>query len=94
MIGNYVQVEIWGMDAILDAAYEGALWCVFIFCLFIFLWVCKAEVTMLRYPGGAYQENWHMNRLFQLAFHYGPAQVIMMIVMIIMLASTMVRLRY
>ena len=59
-----------------------------------FLWVYKAEVTMLRYPGGAYQENWHMNRLFQLAFHYGPAQVIMMIVMIMMLASTMVRLRY
>jgi len=48
------QVEIWGMDAILDAAYEGALW----------------------YPGGAYQENWHMNRLFQLAFHYGPAQIV------------------
>ena len=58
------------------------------------LWVDKVEVTMLRYPGGAYQENWHMNRLFQLAFHYGPAQVIMMIVMIMMLASTMVRLRY
>ena len=94
MIGNYVQVEIWGMDAILDAAYEGALWCVFIFCLFIFFLVDKVVVTMPRYPGGAYQENWHMNRLFQLAFHYGPAQVIMMIVMIIMLASTMARLRY
>ena len=87
-------MEIWGLDAILDAAYEGALWCVFIFCLFIFLWVDKVGVTMSRYPGGAYQENWHMNRLFQLAFHYGPAQVIMMIVMIMMLASTMVRLRY
>ena len=94
MTGNNVKVEIWGLDAILDAAYEGALWCVFIFCLFIFFWVDKAEVTMPRYPGGAYQENWHMNRLFQLAFHYGPAQVIMMIVMIMTLASTMVRLRY
>ena len=94
MIGNDVKVEIWGLDAILDAAYEGALWCVFIFCLFIFFWVGKVDVTMPRYPGGAYQENWHMNRLFQLAFHYGPAQVIMMIVMIMMLASTMVRLRY
>ena len=31
--------------------------------------------TMTRYPGGAYQENWRMNRLLQLAFHYGPAQV-------------------
>ena len=89
MTGNDVQVEIWGLDAILDAAYEGALWCVF-----IFFCVDKVEVTMPRYPGGAYQENWHMNRLFQLAFHYGPAQVIMMIVMIMMLASTMVRLRY
>ena len=66
--------------------------CSFSACLFLL--VDKAEVTMLRYPGGAYQENWHMNRLFQLAFHYGPAQVIMMIVMIMTLASTMVRLRY
>ena len=32
-------------------------------------------MIMLRYPGGAYQENWRMNRLLQLAFHYGPAQV-------------------
>ena len=94
MTGNDVKVEIWGLDAILDAAYEGALWCVFIFCLFIFFCVDKVDVTMPRYPGGAYQENWHMNRLFQLAFHYGPAQVIMMIVMIMMLASTMVQLRY
>ena len=31
--------------------------------------------TMTRYPGGAYQENWRMNRLLQMAFHYGPAQV-------------------
>ena len=35
MTGNDVKVEIWGLDAILDAAYEGALWCVFISaCLF------------------------------------------------------------
>ena len=32
-------------------------------------------MSMPRYPGGCYQENWRMNRLFQLAFHYGPAQV-------------------
>jgi fatty acyl-CoA reductase len=48
------QVEVWGLDAILDVAYEGALW----------------------YPGGCYQENWRMNRLLQLAFHYGPAQIV------------------
>jgi len=48
------QVEVWGLDAILDVAYEGALW----------------------YPGGSYQENWRMNRLLQLAFHYGPAQIV------------------
>merc|ERR1711970_43232 len=48
------QVEVWGLDAILDVAYEEALW----------------------YPGGSYQENWQMNRLLQLAFHYGPAQLV------------------
>ena len=32
-------------------------------------------MSIFRYPGGSYQENWHMNRLLQLAFHYGPAQV-------------------
>lgn len=27
---------------------------------------------MLWYPGGSYKENWHMNRLYQLLYHYGP----------------------
>jgi len=28
------------------------------------------------YPGGSYKENWHVNRFFQLLFHYGPAHIV------------------
>lgn len=28
------------------------------------------------YPGGSYKENYYVNRLFQLWFHYGPAQLV------------------
>ena len=80
-------MEVWGLDAILDVAYEGALWCVFQFYRIIrtiiimitmaimIMTTTITMTTMTRYPGGAYQENWRMNRLLQLAFHYGPAQV-------------------
>ena len=44
MTGNDVKVEIWGLDAILDAAYEGALWCVFIF----FLPILTCGLTRLK----------------------------------------------
>ena len=80
-------MEVWGLDAILDVAYEGALWCVFQFyrtirtiiimitMAIMIMTTTITMTTMTRYPGGAYQENWRMNRLLQLAFHYGPAQV-------------------
>ena len=28
---DYNKVEVWGLDAILDVAYEGALWSVILF---------------------------------------------------------------
>lgn len=28
---------------------------------------------MFWHPGGSYNENWHINRFYQLLFHYGPA---------------------